>query len=251
MKNKKSKEGKHFKKKKKISFYPIFLILSIIITIKCVIYIYDWKKDSNHNEEIMNSIKDTIVENANETEINFVELKKINQDVVGWLTVKNTNIDYPIVQGNDNNYYLNYSFDKQYNKHGWPFVDYTVKLDGTDKNITIYGHNIKDDSMFGSLKNILDPQWYNDEENLTIDFITEEESQKYKVFSIYNIEKETYYTNNYFKDDAEYKDFLNKIQSRSIVDFNEDVDENDKIITLSTCADNSNYRIVLHAKRIE
>lgn len=266
MKNSKSKKGKHFKndsvkrKKKKWGLYPVFLLFSIVIMSICGVYIYNWEKDSQHSEEIMNIIKNSIVENIsektndktnNDIKINFNELIKINKDVVGWIKVNNTNIDYPVVQTNDNNFYLNHSLDKEYNAHGWPFVDYKVKFDDTDKNITIYGHNIKDGSMFGSLKNILDPKWYNNEENLTISYFTEKENEKYKVFSIYSIEKETYYTNNYFKNNNEYKEFLKELESRSIVDFNEQVNEEDTMLTLSTCADNNKYRVVLHAKRIE
>ncbi len=260
---KKSKDGKHFAdtkkrtkhRKIKLGLYPLFLIISIIITAVCIIYIYNWEKDRKHSEKIMNVIKDVSSENIGEKiddkKINFEGLKNINKDVVGWIKVNNTNIDYPVVKGNDNNFYLNHSFDKEYSAHGWPFIDYEAKLDGTDKNITIYGHNIKDGSMFGSLKNILNSDWYENEENLIVNYTTEKENQKYKVFSIYRIEKETYYTNNYFKNEKEYKDFLNQLKTRSIVDFKEEVNEKDTILTLSTCADNNKYRVVLHAKKIE
>jgi len=103
--------------------------------------------------------------------------------------------------------------------------------------------------MFGSLKNILNEEWYNDNQNYIIDFITEEEHQKYQVFSIYKIEKEDYYINTEFNKKS-FLEFINTIKNRSIKDFNVDVSAGDSILTLSTCADNNNYRVVLHGKKI-
>ena len=104
--------------------------------------------------------------------------------------------------------------------------------------------------MFGSLKKILQPEWYENKDNLKITYVTEEETNEYQVFSVYQIAKETYYTNNYFNSDEEYQSFLNELQSRSEVDFDVELKSSDKILTLSTCADNNYYRVVLHAKLI-
>ena len=87
---------------------------------------------------------------------------------------------------------------------------------------------MKDNSMFGSLKNILNEEWYNNDENYIIDFITGNEEQKYKVFSVYKIEKEDYY--------------IDTLKDRNIKDFNVEVSAEDSILTLSTCAENNKYR---------
>ena len=247
------RKAKHLKEKKK-DFFPFFLIISLIIMGICAVYIYNWLNESNHNDEIMETVKNAVIvenddnSNAKET-INFSELKKYNSDIVGWLKVNNTEVNYPVVKYTDNSFYLKHSLDKKYNSHGWIFADYQVKLDGNDKNITIYGHNIKDGSMFGSLKNVLQKDWYENEENLNISFITEKEEMTYRVFSVYQIEKETYYTNNNFKNDSEFESFIQELKSRSITDFNIDVNADDQILTLSTCATNNNYRVVVHAKK--
>ena len=128
-------------------------------------------------------------------------------------------------------------------------MDYKNKLDGTDKNIVIYGHNIKDGSMFGTLKNILEEEWYNNEENYIIDLITEKEKLRYQVFSVYKIENEDYYIDTEFKKN-EFVKFIETLKERSIKYFDVEVVEEDSILTLSTCADNNKYRVVLHAKRI-
>ena len=109
---------------------------------------------------------------------------------------------------------------------------------------------MRDESMFGSLKNILNEEWYNNAENKNITFLTEKENYIYKVFSIYKIESEDYYIKTNFKNDEDYEKFLNTIKNRSIKNFDINLNINDKIITLSTCANNNKYRIVLHAKKL-
>ena len=81
-------------------------------------------------------------------------------------------MEYPVVRSTNNSFYLNHSFDKSKNLAGWIFADYKNKFDNTDKNIVIYGHNMRDDSMFGSLKNILNSDWYDNEENTNIWFFS-------------------------------------------------------------------------------
>lgn len=128
-------------------------------------------------------------------------------------------------------------------------ADYKNKVDGTDKNLVIYGHNMRDDSMFGSLKNILNDDWHNEEENKYVTFITENDNSIYEVFSVYQVAEEDYYITTDFKDN-EFNDFIKTIKSRSKFDFDVDINENDNILTLSTCANNNKYRVVLHAKKI-
>lgn len=249
--------GKHQNEEKKKFKFPFFRLISLIIVIICVIYIWQWVKENKHSSEVMDLVKEAVIEpegqddeNKSSIKIDFNKLSKINPDVIGWIKVNNTKIDYPVVQSSDNLYYLNHSFDKSYNAAGWPFMDYRVDLDDNDKNMTIYGHNRKDRSMFGSLEDVLEPKWYENNENLEIEYITRDGVEKYQVFSIYQIEKETYYTNNYFATDEEFSEFVNKLKSRSKVDFGVEVSDKDKILTLSTCADNNQYRTVLHAKKI-
>ena len=248
--------GKHYKpKNKKIIALSIIRIIFFITLFVSAIYIVKWYIDSKQNEMLEEKVSEAIIVEAiennttNEYKIDFEKLKSVNNQVVAWLRVKGTQVEYPIVQAKDNNYYLKRNLDKKYNVGGWIFADYKNKLDGTDKNIVIYGHNMKDDSMFGSLKNILNEEWYNNQENYVIDFINENEEQKYQVFSVYKIEKEDYYINTEFKNN-EFEEFIDTLKNRSIKDFNIDISPEDSILTLSTCAENNKYRVVLHAKRI-
>ena len=169
---------------------------------------------------------------------------------MAWIKVNNTNIEYPIVKTSNNSYYLTHSFDKSYNSAGWPFADYKNKFDGTDKNIVMYGHNRKDGSMFATLKNVLSPEWYNNEKNRNIIFNTENENSIYEVFSVYQIENEEYYIQTEFKTKDKFEKFIKTIKKRSIKDFGVEVTSEDSILTLSTCANNNKYRVVLHAKKV-
>ena len=104
--------------------------------------------------------------------------------------------------------------------------------------------------MFGTLKNVLDESWYNNQENMDIIFATEDNNYKYRVFSVYQTLKEDYYIQTEF-DDNEFSKFIEEVKGRSIKNFNEKVSAEDTILTLSTCANDNKYRVVVHAKRID
>ncbi len=238
-----------FKDKKRI-FSIIVYILLLCLMVYSGFKIFKWQKENMHNDDIKEKINSAVsFQDNNKYKVDFESLKKQNNDTVAWIKVNNTNIEYPIVKSSDNEFYLNHSFDKSDNTAGWIFADYKNKFDGKDKNIVIYGHNRKDNSMFGSLKNVLNEEWYNNSENTDIVFITQNENRIYKVFSVYQIEKEDYYIRTEFNNDSEFEKFIKTLKQRSIKNFNTDVSKNDRIITLSTCAGNDNYRVVLHAKK--
>lgn len=215
-----------------------------------------WYMNNQNNKKISDEIAEfvTVDETKEDDEekyvVDFEKLKEKNSDIVAWLKVKGTNIETTVVKSTNNDYYLTHNFNKEYNSAGWIFADYKNKVDGTDKNLVIYGHNMRDDSMFGSLKWVINEDWYNNEDNKYITLITENETQVYEVFSVYQIEKEDYYIQTNFNTEKEFNTFAQTIKKRSKKDFNVDVNENDNILTLSTCANNNKYRVVLHAKKI-
>lgn len=220
-------ERKKNKKYKKAILNLILYIILLSILIYSGIKIFKWYKDKTNNNKIAEQIKSTVI------------VEEENGD------------EYPVVKGTNNSFYLNHCFDKSNNSAGWIFADYRNKFDNTDKNIVIYGHNIRDGSMFGSMLNILNAKWYENEENTNITLYTENEKCMYKVFSIYKIENEDYYIKTEFKNDNEFEDFIKTLKKRSIKDFNVDVSKDDNILTLSTCANNNKYRVVLHAKKVK
>ena len=201
-------------------FLLVFIILFIISSIKVIIYVRNGKKDEKVLEDIF---KDIIIEKEateEDTEIltykiDFDSLKQKNSDTIGYLKVNGTDIAQIVVKAKDNSYYLWHNFEKQTNSAGWIFAEYHNEFDGNDKNIIIYGHNMRNGTMFASLKNILTEEWIENEENRFIIFITEEGESIYEVFSVYEIEAEDYYMKTSFKD-GEFKKYANAMKKRSI-----------------------------------
>lgn len=261
----------------KYVFFCLFFI-SIIILIILISILIKWNNDNKDTNEQLKEIND-IVEikeiddndnTINTTEVNppnnntsdywyyinmplidvdFSNLLNKNNDIIAWINLPGTNINYPVVQTNDNNYYLNHSLKKEYTDAGWIFMDY--RNDNlNDKNTIIYGHSRINKTMFGSLRNVITKDWYNDKNNHIVRISTPSNNYLYHVFSTYKIETENYYLTTDFNSNIEYKEFLDTITNRSIFKFSDIPDENDKIITLSTCS-NNNYKIVLHAKLIK
>lgn len=230
----------------------IIIIIFIIILLYSGFKIYIWNMENKKSSILKEKINDAIKIEKKKNKIDFEMLKEENSDTKAYIKINNTNISYPVLKTSNNDFYLNHSFDKNENSAGWIFFDYTNKLDDTDKNIVIYGHNRRDGSMFGTLKNILNQDWYNNEDNLSILFIDEKGEHIFKIFSIYTIENEDYYIKTNFNSDNEYEEFKNTIKNRSIKEFNVDINDiNNNILTLSTCANNNKYRVVLHAKKIK
>ena len=183
-------------------------------------------------------------------DVDFNDLKNINPSTIGWIQVNGTNINYPFVQTNDNKYYLNHSFNKSKNSAGWVFMDYRNNISVLDKNTIIYAHGRLDNTMFGSLKNILTSGWLNNKNNYIVKLSTEYENNLWQVFSVYKIKTTNDYLQISFISNESFLEFTDKLIKRSDFNFNTKVNENDKILTLSTCY-NEKEKVVLHAKLIK
>lgn len=254
-------------KKKSKGLYGLILIIqliSIIVIVVASCYIYVWNADNKNTDKILEDIfnntnissEDVSINKAETSLLNidFDNLISLNSDTIGWIRVWGTDINYPVVQTNDNSFYLTHSFDKTYNKAGWIFADYTngaLKDNQLDKNTVIYGHNRQNRSMFGTLSNTLKKEWRDIEKNRYINFSTLNESMLWEVFSTYTIGSEDYYIKTNFSSDTEYEEFIKTIKNRSSYNFNVNVTLNDKILTLSTCTNIGEGRTVVHAKLIK
>lgn len=183
--------------------------------------------------------------------VDFNDLIKKNNETVGWIKVNNTNVNYSVVQHNDNDYYLKHDFNKNNNISGWVYADFRDNFEHFGKNTIIYAHNMTNRTMFGSLVWTLKESWYKNEENMYIKISTPTTNTVWKIFSIYTIVPEVYFLKTYFDTNEEHKKFLDTLKSRSIYNFNEEVDTNDKILTLQTCTDDGTKRIVIHSKLIK
>lgn len=237
-----------------ISFYILFGLLFIIL-IYSITLIYKYYHDKSETKKIETKIK--LIEKNNQSDNSIKEdvltsedLKQLsneNQDTIAYIKVNNTNIKYPIVQTNNNEYYLNHSFDKTKNNAGWVFMDYKNNKNFEDENTILYAHNRKDKSMFGTLDNLLKIDMANKYPLIYISTINQK--MLYKIFSVYTIETEGYYIKTTF-DSNEKAEWLDVIKNRNQAQVSNDVNVNDKILTLSTCYNNDEMRLVVHAKRI-
>ena len=243
---------------KKVLFWILIILLSLVCVysgIKIVLYFID-KENKEEIQSVTNeyvNIETTVNENEVEEKviIDFDSLKKKNNDTVGYLKVNNTNIDYVVVKAKNNDYYLNYNFNKKWSSSGWIFADFRNKIDDSDKNIVIYGHSMKSGTMFGTLRNTLKKEWYKNKDNRTIMFATKDGTYYYEVFSVYSIMSEDYYISTDFNSDYEFNKFIKTIKNRSIYNFKVDINNDDKILTLSSCYNTRGKRVVVHAKRIK
>ncbi|MBQ2947119.1 MAG: class B sortase [Bacilli bacterium] len=265
---------------KNIIAFSLIIIFLITLTIS-TIDIIKWKLDSNKTDKQIKEIQEIIdieevieeditdeieiIEQVEEIpqanpywdyiemnliNINFNKLKQINSNTKGWIQVNGTNINYPFVQANDNKYYLTHSFDKSYNSAGWVFLDYRNNINEFSKNTIIYAHGRTDKTMFGSLKNILKSSWLNDTNNFVVKLSTEIENTLWQVFSVYHIPTTSDYIQVNFSSNKEFNNWTTMLINRSSYNFNTSVNENDNVLTLSTCY-NDNEKVVLHAKLIK
>ena len=236
------------------SFLNIMIIVSLLGINVSIFNIFMHRYSSIKTNEITKNVSSYITvdneEQENEYSDKIKRLKEINSDTIAWLKVKGTTIEYPVVKSSDNEFYLSHSFDKSYNKAGWIFADFRNSFDDNDDNLIIYGHNMMDGSMFNSLKMVIKSEWYENEDNHLILLMTENKQNVYKVFSTYKISAQDYETITKYESKENFKTYLNFIKKKSIFNYNTDVNEENQILTLSTCDDNSNYRIVLHAKKV-
>ena len=252
------------KNKKKQIILNIICILLIFIIIGTIIYFSLFFIDQNKSQKLSKDIKKYKIEietpnnnDENKEEIitaynrkyskMFSDLKQINNDTVGWLTIKGTNIDYPVVKHSDNDYYLNKDFEKNTNRYGWVFMDYRNSAPNLSQNTIIYGHD-SGGVMFANLYKVLYKKWYTNKNNQIITFNTETESSSWQIFSIYKIDTTSDYLKTTFSGN-EFNNFVNMITQRSIYNFKVQVNSNDKILTLSTCHGDK-QRLVVHAKKL-
>jgi len=263
------------KKRKKLNVKNlcllIFFLVMLIIFLFSLIKVIMWIIDNNNTNDIIKKVANTyeineksydneVIINENEKDIYFDymklkfidvdinKLKTFNPDTIGFIKVMGTNINYPFVQTLDNDYYLNRSYDKTYNNAGWIFLDYRNN-EFNDKNTIIYGHGRINGTMFGSLKDTLKSSWQNNKDNYIIKISTEKENSIWQIFSVYKIATTSDYLQTTFSDN-EFENFINLIKGRSSYNFETNVTNEDKVLTLSTCY-NDNDKMVVHAKLIK
>lgn len=249
-----------------ILLFSIFKLGSILIGYKSGEKEYEELKEQYVLEEPVEpeKILEQIEENTEEgseqdkaeslvpmTRIDLSSLKKMNSDTVGWIEIPGTVLSYPMVHTKDNSFYLTHTFRKETNKSGSIFIEALNDSDFSDLHTIIYGHNMKDGSMFAQLKNYTTESYLKAHPYIYIDL--EDGSHCYQIFSCHETNPEEpgnkVYTIGYKTNDT-YAAFLDSIKSASAFDTGVDVSIEDSVITLSTCTNNGDTRFVVHAKKL-
>lgn len=216
-------------------------------------------QEDDKQEEIFEEIK-VIAEDNNDdnnkeienNDINMQKLYEINSDIIGWIRIDNSNIDYPVMQTkNSPNYYLRKNFYKQYSYLGTPYLAENCDINISD-NLIIYGHHINNSKIFGELENYRKEEYYNSHK--IIKLYTLEEKREYEIISIFITNAYTgfkYYNFISSGNENEFNKFVNQCKELSFFDIENTAVYGDKLLTLSTCDYSSkNARLVIVAKRI-
>lgn len=200
-----------------------------------VIQIKEAGKSSEENEAARPIIKT----NPN------ISLLEINNDFVGWLEVDGTTIDYPVVKTSNNDFYLDHDFNKEKNIAGSIYMDYRNIGNSFDDHILIYGHNMKNGSMFHNLRYYKDKNFF--EDNDTIIFSNLYETFEYEIFSVYSISAKDYRFELSF-DSVRVSEYIKALQEMSLYQRDIEFDDNSQILTLATCTyEVDDGRFIVHA----
>lgn len=228
------------------------LVLSAILAISTYMFTTEYIQDQEQMKEF-ESIAIAIETSENNSTGKYTELYEQNKDFIGWIKIDDTEIDYPVMQSIDNpNYYLTHNFNKEYSRFGVPYIQESCTL--FSDNIIIYGHNMKNSSMFNGLTKYESKDFYNSHKYILFDTLDEE--MTYEIIAVF---KTVAYTEKGFKyyafveanSENDFIDYIEQCKSLSLYDINETAEYGDKLITLSTCEySRNNGRMVIVAKKI-
>ena len=183
--------------------------------------------------------------------VDFEALRENGPDIIGWLSLPDTAINYPVTQTDNNEYYLHHLYDGTYNKVGCLFADYENQADFSDRNTIIYGHNMRDGSMFAALNEYGEQGYYDGHPQMYL--VTPDGGYVMEVFSAFEAKpaesgSDTSPWRLSFKDDGAYTTWLSEMAGRSVIETDVTVTSSDKVLTLSTCTPGGKSRFIVMGK---
>lgn len=255
--------GKRIKKKQKSKFKIAIFGILIFIFVIGIVYIgyYIYNKYKSPNEPVLSEIKvddKQITETKTERILQLEELKKQNNDIIGWIQIENTPINYAVMQCEDNSFYMTHNYKKEYSAEGSIFLDKSYNWELPSSNLLLYGHNNKNKSMFAELLNYKEESYY--KEHPTIRFTTLTEDKTYEIIAVFK--SRVYYKNEkdvfryyYFinaENEQEYNNYINESKKASLYDTGKTATYGDQLLTLSTCEySQEDGRFVVVAKKLQ
>lgn len=193
------------------------------------------------NKELVINKEDLLI-NKTERMLQIEKLKKKNEDVIGWIEIEGTNINYPVMQTIDNEYYMTHNFEKEYSKLGSIFLDKDCDWKKPSTNLLIYGHNNKNRSMFQNLMNYKTENYYKEHPNIRLTTLNKD--AEYEIIAafyskVYKKEENNVFRYYYFinaNNEAEFNYYVNECKKKSIYDTGKTARYGEQILTLSTCS---------------
>ncbi|MBS7345349.1 MAG: class B sortase [Caryophanon sp.] len=246
--------------KRQLLLYSSMLVfIASLLYIGMYVYAYvENARDLEHIQDVYEAPHTTPTEQAimNEDEAahlqreQITKLHSINKDIVAWLQIEGTKLNNPVLQADDNDYYLTHNYKGVFSRAGSIFMDYRNDVQQLGKHTILYGHVMRDDSMFGGLSKYADEAYAND--NRVIQFETLYGEYELHVFAAYETTTRFYYLETEFEGKA-FGEFIQQIKARSRIDTGVDISVHDQIVTLSTCttSDDDDERFVVHAKLVQ
>lgn len=231
-----------------VFIFAAYNLINIFLAYHKADVIYD-----NIQQDVLDEDSHTKVvigEDEQEVEIPFTynhqALLNINSQGIGYIYIPSIDCRLPMVQGDDNDYYLTHTFNKEYSANGCLFEDYRINGGLSASQIIIYGHNMRNGAMFGKLKNYQDYSFWNNSGNDVLYIYTGNVIKEYKIFSCYISEaiSDTYTFN--FPTLESMRDYAVNMKAKSMYDTGVDVSTATQVITLSTCTNDGEQRFIVH-----
>jgi sortase B len=229
--------------------FIIALIVFCIAGYKLYTIFHEYYKGDSSYEKLQIYVDD---DDSDGFKVDFDKLKQENPDIVAWIRIDSpVNISYPVMQSDDNNYYLRRLFDRSSNILGSIFMDYSCNADLTDDHTIIYGHNTKNGSMFGGLKKWQSKNSFDKNPYFYI-YTPDGLCHTYKICAACVTDDQSISYQMYFAEDEDFLDWQSQIQSSALYNTGVELDENSKIVTLSTCTNRTeSERLVIHGVETE
>ena len=238
---------------------PLLIIILIVSISYIAYYMYNTYKSKKDNEEISNINIDNsqVTQEKTKRMLQIEELQKENKEIIGWIEIEGTSINYPVLQADNNDYYLNHNYKKEKSALGSPFLDKDFDLENGSSNYLIYGHRSKNGLMFEDLIKYAKESFY--KKHKTIKFTTTKEDATYEILAVFysrvyyksekNVFRYYYFVN--ANNEEEYNDFVNNAKKASIYDTGVTAEYGDQLLTLSTCEySQKDGRFAIVAKKI-
>lgn len=243
----------------------LYLVVFLFSAFSLAKYLYTYYETSISLKEVQDIYQATLatieaqsVDQMEETQTpstirpQFHDLLAVNRQMIGWISVDGTKLNNPILQADNNDFYLNHNFRDQESRAGSVFMDYRNNILTMNQNTILYGHAMKNNTMFGSLKNYLKQDFADDHPIIYLDTLYE--GYDIEVFAAYETTIDFYYIETDFTSREAYQQFIDEIQKRSSIQMDVAVSPDDKILTLSTCKDsvmNDDHRFVVQGKLVK